>query len=212
MTGVPAGHWAGRFLAVCDPEPPATRHGEPMSRRRLPGTRLIPPEEATRNAIAGLQEAGLYERESWSRVLRDSNPGRPLLVQRLDRTDTFYYIVPMQTGAEQISVMASVDARYGDYRQAVAIPARSRSLSFQVSGDTAQEQVVGRRVELGERLGRVLVRPEAICRYPMLVWKPCRESLSPFYPFTMFTVGAHHLYVRVDGAVFTELHDQDRGL
>jgi len=36
-----------------------------------------------------------------------------------------------------------------------------------------------------------------------LVWKPCMESLSPFFPFHMFTVGAHGIYVRTDGVIFT---------
>jgi hypothetical protein len=74
------------------------------------------------------------------------------------------------------------------------------------------ERIVGNRFELGKRQGRLLVRKEAVCMYPTLVWKPCRESLSPFWPFYLFTVGAYRLYVRIDGAVFTTLHDQDRGL
>jgi hypothetical protein len=72
--------------------------------------------------------------------------------------------------------------------------------------------IAGRRVELPDRLGRLPVRREAICLYPTLVWKPCRESLSPFWPFHMLTIGAHRIYVRIDGAVFTALHDDDRGI
>ena len=56
------------------------------------------------------------------------------------------------------------------------------------------------------------MRKEALCLYPTLVWKPCRESLSPYWPFHMFTAGSHRLYIRVDGAVFTALHDTDRGI
>ena len=76
----------------------------------------------------------------------------------------------------------------------------------------ASRLVVGRRVELPSRLGHVLVRPEAVCQYPTLVWKPCLESLSPFYPFHMFTAGGHPIYVRTDGIIFTELHDNYQGI
>lgn len=68
--------------------------------------------------------------------------------------------------------------------------------------DQAFKTVVGRRFELGGDRGRLLVRKDAVCLYPHLVWRPCRESLSPYYPFFMFTLGNERLYVRVDGAVF----------
>lgn len=75
-----------------------------------------------------------------------------------------------------------------------------------------RKDLVGRRLDLPDRLGRILVRPEALCQYPLLVWKPCRESLSPYFPFHLFTAGDQHIYVRTDGAVFTRLHDTDRGI
>jgi hypothetical protein len=73
-------------------------------------------------------------------------------------------------------------------------------------------KVSDKRFELEEPLGRLLVRPEAFCLYPTLVWKPCRESLSPFWPFHMFIIGDYRLYVRIDGAIFTRLHDDQRGI
>ena len=72
--------------------------------------------------------------------------------------------------------------------------------------------VIDRVFDLDDRLGRIRVRPEALCLYPILVWKPCRESLSPFWPFHMFTVGAYRLYVRIDGTIFTALHDNEPGI
>jgi hypothetical protein len=78
--------------------------------------------------------------------------------------------------------------------------------------EAALKTVVGRIVELPDRVGRLRIRPDALCQYPHLVWKPCRESLSPYYPFYMFTVGAYRVYVRSDGAVFTELHATDHGI
>ena len=60
--------------------------------------------------------------------------------------------------------------------------------------------------------GRLLVRKDAVCMYPHLVWRPCRESLSPYFPFYMFTVGGHRLYVRIDGPVFASLTLDMKGI
>ena len=47
MTGISGGHWNGKFVAVCDPEPPPTRHPEKQEplRRRFDGERLIEAEQ-----------------------------------------------------------------------------------------------------------------------------------------------------------------------
>jgi hypothetical protein len=215
MTGVPSGHWHGQFVAVCDPEPPATRLGPPPPTwERLSGEKLLTPREAADWAVRGLQAYGLYDRASWKKSLAKTTPGEPTLVQRLDRVDSFYYVVPMQAGKRAVPVLASVDARFGNYRQAVALPERGGNVLDHLIFDpkTALRQVLGERIELGDRQGQLVIRKEAHCLYPTLVWRPCRESLSPFYPFHMVTVGNHRIYIRVDGKVFTELHDQDRGI
>lgn len=212
MTGIPGGYWAGKFVAACDPEPPGQRLG--TTRRptdRTLGDRLIGTQAAARSAQSGLRAYGLYERKGWQTALRDTGPGEPVLVQRLDHLDRYYYIVPMQTSPERVPVLASVDARFGDYRQAVALPEGSQLVAGLDQRELVK-RVVGNKFELEDRLGRLLVRGEAYCLYPIPVWKPCRESLSPFWPFYMFSVGAHRLYIRIDGAVFTKLHDDERGI
>jgi hypothetical protein len=77
--------------------------------------------------------------------------------------------------------------------------------------EAASSIVFARPIDMGYA-GRIMVRPEGTFAYPTLVWKPCLESLSPYYPFRMFIVGTRHLYVRADGRVVTELHDDVRGV
>jgi hypothetical protein len=136
----------------------------------------------------------------------------PYLVQRLDHPDRYYYVVPMQQSEKNVPVLASVDARFGDYCQAVAVPERHSALLPNLDPKALLKKIVGQRFELEDRLGRLLVRKEALCVYPTLVWKPCRESLSPFWPFHLVTVGNYQLYIRIDGMVFTKLHDAERGI
>jgi hypothetical protein len=163
-------------------------------------------------ALNGIKEYGLFKRKVWDKALQKTNPGRPLLVQRLDRLDSFYYIVPMQESERRVPVLVNVDARFGYYRQALAIPDGSMDFVANIDRKAILKTVVSRKFELEGHLGRLLVRREALCLYPTLVWRPCRESLSPYWPFHMFTIAAHRLYIRIDGAVFTELHDNEPGI
>ena len=111
MTGVPRGHWSGQFVAVCDPEPPATTPGTQARPERQPGARLITPAEANRVAAAGLKAHRLDKREGWKDLLVKTKPAAPLLVQRLDRRDSFYYLIPYQRGAGKATALAGVEAR-----------------------------------------------------------------------------------------------------
>ena len=211
MTGVPGGHWNGKFVAICDPEPPAERGGpvRRATKRRGKGE-LLAPKAMAELAVAGLREYGLFERKDWGGILRKATPQSGTTVQRLDRLDSFYSLVPFQAGKATVA-FAAVDARWGDYLQSVLLP-KPQVERARLTLEQAYELVVGKRFDLGDRRGRLLVRKEAVCIYPHLVWRPCLESLSPYYPFYLFTVGHQRLYVRIDGAVFASLTTDMKGI
>jgi hypothetical protein len=204
MTGVPGGHWNGKFVAVCDPEPPAKRGGPQRAPTQRRGSgNLLKHEALVAGAVDGLKAYGLAKRKDW-RALRNAKPaGKSQIVHRLDHTDSFYALVPFET-SDGVVALVSVDGRWGDYLQSVLLPDLEKP-SARLTREQALERVIGQRIDLGHKRGRLLVRKDAVCIYPHLVWRPCLESLSPYYPFYMFTVGSHHLYVRVDGPVFASL-------
>jgi hypothetical protein len=111
-----------------------------------------------------------------------------------------------------MSAAAAVDARYGDYLQAARLPRPGPSPLAGLEVDAVLRQFSNQLVDLPEPFGRLRLRDELFCVYPTLVWRPCRESLSPFYPFRMLTVGSHRVYIRTDGAVFTQLTTNVRGI
>lgn len=141
-----------------------------------------------------------------------ASSGEPVLVQRLDRLDDFSYIIPWQRSRSRLAALAGVDARLGVYKQAAAAPEGPNARAAGRDEEGAARPRRRPQVRAGGGVGRLLVRPEVVCVHPTLVWKPCRESLSPFSPFHLITVGGRHLYVPVDGAVFTALHDTERGI
>ena len=211
MTGVPGGYWNGKHVAVCDPEPPAQRGGtmREAPKRRGRGD-LIGSRAVAELAVAGLRQYGLYERKDWRAALSKATARPGVLVQRLDRIDSYYALVPFEIKSNLVA-FAAVDARWGDYLQSVLLPRRQKARS-RLTLEQAFKLIVGKRFDLGDRHGRLLVRKEAVCLYPHLVWRPCLESLSPYYPFYMFTVGNHRIYVRIDGAVFTSLTLDVKGI
>ena len=132
------------------------------------------------------------------------------MIERLDRPDTHYWIVPTLDERGRPQAVVGVDAHSADYQQAIAVRNPDASLFAFADPRKAIEQVVGRRFELPDG-SYLVVDAQGLSVYPTLVWRPGRASLSPFYAFRMIVAGAHRLYVRVfDGAVFTSL-ENDRG-
>lgn len=213
MTGVPSGHWAGKFVAVCDPEPPPPppRLTTPVT-RRFDGARILTHDEASLSAQESIREINFSERKHWRSTFGNVKAQQPLLVQRLDRVDSYYYIVPFGATQDRATAGIAVDARYGNYLQAISLREGKSSAIERLDPKRALELILNRRFDLENFAGRVLVRPDVVCACDTLVWKPCLESFSPFFPFYKFTVGGATIYVRIDGAIFTALHDFYRGL
>jgi hypothetical protein len=198
--------WKNQYVAVCDPEPPGERVGAVVAiEHPLGGDAIADASTAQELALAGIRSHRLNRRKPWSGALAEATPQAPLLVQRLDAEDAFYYVVPF-ANERGVSAATMIDARYGDYFSTIALdggvvmPPRpgSRKLRNLVTGST---------IELEDGAGRLRLRPEGHAWYPTMVWKPCLESLSPFWPFYLVTVGRRQIFVRIDGAIFGALHD-----
>jgi hypothetical protein len=213
MTGIPGGYWGGKFVAVADPAPPPSGRGPrvrpPLEALEYRG-QLLRSERVVTRAKEALKAYALTTRETYRGIMERASFETPVLVQRLDLPDTFYYIVPARAG-ENVPLAVAIDAKNGVYLQSAVHAAGGNVITLKSRG-AAAELVLGSTVELPNRGGRVPVRAEAVCHYPTLVWRPCRESLSPFYPFHLFNIGSERIYVRTDGAIFTQLHYTDRGI
>ncbi|MFT3910638.1 MAG: hypothetical protein QM737_14525 [Ferruginibacter sp.] len=214
MTGINFGHWNGKFVAICDPLPASEIPGKSV-RHQSPfdGKKIIDKKEIERLAFDGIKLYGLTRKKWWKKALSESKAGEPVLVQRLDRANSYYYIIPFNDTEANSNALMSIDARYGDYKQGVILPKPAPHLSSAYNRKEVVKKVVNTKImHDDDKLGRMVIHPEAYCLYPTLVWKPCRESLSPFWPFHMFTIGSRHVYVRIDGAIFTQLHDDAKGV
>lgn len=206
------GHWYGKYTAVCDPDPPPMRQGPSLAReRRFDGDRIIGAEETHRLFAETLEQGTFALDKRWETAFHGAEPGEPIVVQRLDRRNEFYTILPVASG-DGAQAAVAFDARFGDFQQAAIFPEPDRNLSRPITADRALALAVERPLELDRYDGYRHLREETAAVLPVFVWKPCRESLSPFWPFRMVTSAAGTVYVRADGETFATLHDDEYGI
>ena len=71
MTGIDFGYWLNKFVAVCDPDPPAPQPGvRGFVQEGLRPAGFLGAEMAVRRAQEGLAVYGLNERKNYADVLQ----------------------------------------------------------------------------------------------------------------------------------------------
>jgi hypothetical protein len=210
LTGVPCGTFTGKFVAVCDPDDPLPEGGPTVAKTSRSEGTFLTLARAARVAQQGIAAAGLLEDPVWRAALRQANAGTPLLVHRLDRLQSFYYLVPFKR-RRTVTVQALVDPGSGEFLEAQAGDDGKRSLPLAAAPSVVMDLVSRRRLDVVGWRRHALLRREGLSVSSTLVWKPCQESLSPYLPFTMVTYGDRQIYVRADGEVFTALTEATPG-
>ena len=164
---------------------------------------LLQVDLALSGARAGAVE--LLKSDRWQVALKEAVPESPLLVQRLDREDRFYYIVSFKRASGATCRML-VDTASGEYTEAGGVESGGATLTSWIQAQTWLASIgSGSRVAFRSGATRTL-RPEAITIGRVLGWKPCRESSSPFKPFYLIYSGLDIFFLRVDGKLFDALH------
>jgi hypothetical protein len=211
---VPCGQYANTIVVLdghrlaAPPAPPAAPTNLHILGRDVYVPRkeegMIPPDAA--RAAAQRAAAALIETSArWVPPLASKELGDPWLVQRLDRYDEYYYIVPFKSGAADTARLV-IDAQSGRFTEASAIDKEGESLPPYIPALKGLEARYGRALDLRSVRNRVL-RPGTIGQHPVLAWRPCKQSTSPLLPFYLVSIGDRIVYWRVDGELFDELTD-----
>ena len=120
---------------------------------------------------------------------------RPLLVEHLDDARGAYYLVPWNS-SHGIELIVRLNASNGEFLglSELAEP----HMSVFLSADDAEQQA---RASLpGFDFGR-----------PRCVWRPCRQSTTPYRPFFELPYEGGKVYVDMDGVVHERLTPLGRG-
>lgn len=162
---------------------------------------IIGPDEARRAAANGVLE--LRGSTRFRAALNDASPVSTMLVERLDRTDSFYYIVSFESKSKE-TARVIVDGLSGEFEEASGIEKTGSVMPPFLPPSSALAALDNTYLEAGRYLGRP-IRAGMVGQHPLPVWRPCRESSSAFLPFYQLSVGDHFVYVRLDGRRFDEL-------
>jgi len=109
-------------------------------------------------------------------------------------------------------VVTSIDALSGEFKEARALVASEQTALLTLDRGELEERISGLTRDLPRRGGTLRIRPGIACISRHWVWKPCDQSLSPYYPFRLVSYGDVRLYVRSDGRVFDRLTVSGRGI
>lgn len=166
---------------------------------------IIRPDEIKKLVIEEVKAHGLDK--STGKSPDELLPSKPTLVRRLDRPDSYYYIIPFKK-QKAITAIAIMDANQGLLGGFSACEGPTKKLFL--SRKEAMEQLSGRTIDAGKGRGILVFDEGTFSVDETMVWKPCRESLSPYYPFHVATIGDKQVYIGYDGSVYTELHVKRR--
>jgi hypothetical protein len=136
-------------------------------------------------------------------ALHSAEPKSPTLVQRIDRRDAYYFIVTFNIASRETARFI-IDALSGKLTEASGITESEKSLTRYVSPQDALDRMLALRTS-SKMKWEFECRRETVGLHPVMVWKPCRQSASPFLPFYQFSVGNSLVYLRADGHLFSEL-------
>lgn len=176
------------------------------------GEKIIDKKRAVQAAVKALDDYGFKKYDFLTTILEGIKPGNPILVQRLDKLNDFYYLVPFFGKTKNIHSLISIDGKFATYQESAFIERPGKTISFDPLSHKQILRLLGKGVRLRQEKKLLRIHPQAMCIYPILVWRPCKESMSPYMPFHMVTVGSHQLYIRVDGKIFSELTTNQPGL
>ena len=145
--------------------------------------------EAVDAAKRGVLEHGLDSDPNVAIGIQTGYSGTPLLVERLDKPEGAYYLVPWIV-EEGVVFVARVDASKGTMLETTIFPKATPSPFL--TPETALTQAARKfpHYEFGKA---------------RLVWCPCRESTSPIRPFYQIPFDKGVLYVDMDGSILLEL-------
>ncbi|HEV2738664.1 MAG TPA: hypothetical protein VGU66_08810 [Candidatus Elarobacter sp.] len=191
LTG--CGEFCEPFIIVAGPVTAAAGVSEPIRFAQSDSSAdLIDPADAVESAARGLEAFGLLRYGLAEDDCYEAQP--PRLVQRIDRVDEFFYLVPLRRKDATFTVVR-VDALLGTYLGAqFGRPdfryADREQMRFELEG------VSIRADGLSSKMRRGTFEVQRI-----LVWRPSLETPSPYHPLYQVNVGGKTVFADVDGHI-----------
>jgi hypothetical protein len=143
-----------------------------------------------------------------------ANPGRPILVKRVDKEFSDYYLVPFSKSNKQgislVSAVIILDSKDGHFKEASWTQTPERFLNINkrhaiqlteryVSNDLWKNKQGARKYRVYCQLLRYINNANAL-----LIWQPNSYSSSPYRPYWKINSNGYIWYVTQEGLVTCE--------
>lgn len=152
-----------------------------------------------------MESFGLFANRPCSTYLSGTTFGTPRLVRRLDVIGRDYYLIPMLKPDGNSTAMVRVDAPTGIYLDSLYYLENpfifDKSQLRQTRFQSTSQQLTQFDSKLGKAFSTQISEPAT-----EMVWLPCRESRSAFFPFYVIKPDSNRpdwrVPVRVDWSIF----------
>lgn len=156
---------------------------------------LLSPEEARIYAKKGFMKQAWTYPKKMRESMAISSAGEPLLVKRIDREGAFYYIVPFNRG-DKTNVVVIVDAKTGRFKETSCFKESSTYLKI---GRNDAKRILMHFLEDEE------AENEIIKQTPILIWKPCEQTQSPYEPLWRIQAKSKSWFIDQKGDVYDKI-------
>jgi len=146
---------------------------------------------AARSALRDLNGPG---HDAARAALAEGNVDSAFLVARLDRPERSFYLAPWRD-KRGVVLVAQVDAASGALNSLAVLP--------EPVGEVVISKERARSLVMAERGG--------VAGDPQLVWRPCRESMSPLQPLYRVPIEEGAAFVAMDGTIHDRLTPLGKG-
>jgi hypothetical protein len=172
----------------------------------------FPPQRIQQQVMKELIAYGVVDPDDTNGILTNTSPGPPLLVKVPGAPCDDYYLVGLQNSSKINYLLTRYDAYDGQYIDSLSIPPAEyllgkSAIESKMYRKVYEQLVIEMKKESWFRAFEMKLSRTTLdgVEEPNLIWMPCNESQSPFYPFYEVRDGQTTFYVRIDGAVFPNL-------
>jgi hypothetical protein len=127
--------------------------------------------------------------------IKNTKAGEPLLVQRIDKKDSYYYIVPFNRN-DKTTLVVNIDAKTGKLRETSYM--REPMRYPRVNQEDAKKILIGYLKD------KKIEKPLSM-KDPELVWRPCHQTQSPYEPLWKIQIGSDVWFIDQKGKVYEKI-------
>jgi len=128
-------------------------------------------------------------------LVKESTANLPLLVQRVDQKDSYYYIVPFNKDNQTMAIVI-IDAITGQFKETSIH--NEPSIYPGVSGNEAKEILIN-------YLKNEDATREILNQKILMIWKPCEQTQSPYDPLWRIHIKSKDWLIDQKGIIYDKL-------